>query len=65
MIMFLKSKFTLTLIYSDIYRTGQHRAVDFDHVPSLVGIHFCNRLPQLFLKTLQPSRHLKPVENAF
>lgn len=65
MIMFLKSKFTLTLIYSDIYRTGQHRAVDFDHVPYQVGIHFCNRFPQLFSKMLQLSRHLKPVEKAF
>lgn len=32
----------------DEYRTGQHRTVIVEHIPSQAGVHFCNRLPQLF-----------------
>lgn len=30
------------------YWTGQHRTVDFKHLPSQAVVHFFNILPQLF-----------------
>ncbi|KAG8304842.1 hypothetical protein J6590_084813 [Homalodisca vitripennis] len=29
----------------DNYRTGRHRTVVYEHLPSQAGVHFINRLP--------------------
>ncbi|KAG8304852.1 hypothetical protein J6590_084554 [Homalodisca vitripennis] len=44
----------------DNYRTGRHRMVNYEHLPSQTGVRFINRLPDS-MKNVQMSKVLKHV----